>query len=103
MCSICSSPASGSKFESKAKEGIIIKLLEHGTLRPLLCDKVKGYNVADSCQVTFDDSRIPSLSHSEPFIDGKPQNDDKFDVSDDRIPGGSDDEVSVMVERQAGT
>eukprot|EP00171_Calliarthron_tuberculosum_P008424 IDg8424t1 len=53
MYCVCTSSTSWKKFESRAKEGVLLETLEYGVYRVLIRSEDKAPEITDSRHVTF--------------------------------------------------
>lgn len=86
----------GSKFQSRALEGVYLETLEHGIYKVLITGDNGIPRIVESRHVTFDESRFPGAPALEEYMDDESASDDDYE-SDGPYPE-SEDEGSVYVD-----
>lgn len=93
----------GSKFESRALEGVYLETLEHGIYRVLIIDDDGIPRMVESRHVTFDESKFPGAPELVEYMDDEDASDDKYSFkseseSEYESESNEDDEDALSID-----
>ena len=71
--------SSGSKFESRAVEGVYLETLHHGIYNDLITTDIGIPRIVESRHVTFDEYTFPGAPALEEYMDDESSSDDDYD------------------------
>ena len=72
----------GSKFESRAVEGVYLETLEHGVYKVLIHEDDGIPRIVESRHVTFDESKFLGASSLEEYMDDEDDSDEEFETEE---------------------
>ena len=97
----------GSKLEARAREGVLLEILDHGVYKVLVASDDGAPMVVKSRHVTFDESEFPGAKELEHYMSDEDSDDETWEECDDSEKSGEisldistpdDEEVPNLIE-----
>ena len=82
---------SGSKFESRAVEGVYLETLDHGVYKVLITTDIGIPRIVESRHVTFDESTFPGAPALEEYMEDESSSDDDYDSDSSHSESGNEE------------
>ena len=86
----------GSKFESRAVEGVYLETLDHGVFRVLVTDEDGIPQVIESRHVTFDESKFPGCPDLSQYMDDEYKSDHSYESKSESDADDSDASADIV-------